>query len=144
MPCRSRDTLGKKFPNTPTTSHSQPSLFFSGCNQEEPLGEHPNIFEEPIGEEEEENIPLEPMAKNRNARGNGERIEGTFPIRKTNGDTKMKNISPSVLPHFHGLTTKDPNTFLFEFVVICRTYDYSEDEKKLKLFPSTLKDVALR
>ena len=55
----------------------------------------------------------------------------------------MKNISPSVLPHFHGLTTEYPNTFLFEFVVICRTYDYAEDEKKLKPFPSTLKDAAL-
>ena len=56
----------------------------------------------------------------------------------------MKNISPSALPHFHGLTTEDPDTFLFEFVVLCRTYDYTEDEQKLKLFPSTLKDAALR
>eukprot|EP00253_Pinus_taeda_P029834 PITA_29834 len=56
---------------------------------------------------------------------------------------KMKNISPSALPHFHGLTTEDPDTFLFEFVVLCRTYDYVEDEKKLNLFPSTLKDAAL-
>jgi len=55
----------------------------------------------------------------------------------------MKNISPSALPHFHVLTTKDLDTFLFEFVVICRTYDYAEDEKKLKLFPSTLKDAVL-
>jgi len=55
----------------------------------------------------------------------------------------MKNISTSTLPHFHGQTTKDPDTFLFKFVVICQTYDYAEDEQKLKLFPSTLKDVAL-
>ena len=55
----------------------------------------------------------------------------------------MNNISPSALPHFHGLTTEDPDTFLFEFSVICRTYDYAEDEQKLKLFPSTLKDGAL-
>ena len=83
------------------------------------------------------------MAEHRNARGNGERIESTFPIRETNGDTKMKNISPSALPHFHGLTTKDRDTFLLEFFVIYRTYDYAEDEQKLKLFPSTLKDAAL-
>jgi len=83
------------------------------------------------------------MAKNINARGNEERIEGTFPIRETNGDSKMKTISPSTLPHFHGLTTEDPDTFLFEFAVICRTYDYAKDEQKLKLFPSTLKDVAV-
>jgi len=58
------------------------------------------------------------MAEHKNATGNGERIEGTFPIRETNADTKMKNISPSALPHFHGLTTEDSNTFLFKFVVI--------------------------
>jgi len=56
----------------------------------------------------------------------------------------MKNISSSSLPHFHALTTEDPNTYLFEFFVICRTYDYTNDEQKLKLFPSTLKDAALR
>jgi len=50
MPHRCRDNLGKILVNTPTASHSKPSLFFGGCNQEEPLGENPNIFEEPIGE----------------------------------------------------------------------------------------------
>ena len=143
MPRRNKDNLGKFLPKTPTTSQSHPSLLFCGSDLEEPLGEQPEIFEEPIGEEEEENIPPETMAENRNARGNGERVEGTFPMWETNGDTKMKNISPSTLPHFHGLTTEDPDTFLFEFTVICWTYDYAEDEKKLKLFPSTLKDVAL-
>jgi len=143
MPHRNRDNSGKNLPNSPTISHSQPSLSFGGSDQEEPLGEKPKIFEEPAGEEEEENIPPERMDEIRNARGNGERIEGTFPIRETNGDTKMKNISFSALPHFHGLSTEDPNTFLFEFVVIYRTYDYVEDEKNLKLFPSTLKDAAL-
>ena len=83
------------------------------------------------------------MAESKNARGNGERIEGTFHIHETNGDTKRNTISPSVLPHFHGLTTEDPDTFLFEFVVIFQTYDYAEDEKKLKLFPSTLKGATL-
>ena len=55
----------------------------------------------------------------------------------------MKNISPLDLTHFHGLTTEDPDTFLFEFVVIFRTYDYVEDEQKLNLFPSTLNDATL-
>ena len=76
--------------------------------------------------------------------GDRERIESALPIKETNGDTKMKNISPSTLPHFHGLTTEVPDTFLFEFVVIWQTYDYTNDEKKLKLFPSTLKDATLR
>ena len=65
-------------------------------------------------------------------------------MKETNGDTKMKNISPSTLPHFHGLTTKYLDTFLFYFLVICRTYDYTNDEHKLKLFSYTLKDAALR
>ena len=144
MPRRNRDNLGKLLTNTPTASNSQPSPFFGGFELEEPLGEQPYIFEEPIGgEEEEEAIPTEPMAETRNDRGNRERVEGAFPIKETNGDTKMKNISPSALPHFHGLTTEDPETFLFEFVFICRTYDYTDDEQKLKLFPSTLKDAAL-
>jgi len=53
------------------------------------------------------------------------RNEGAFCIRETNGDNRMKNISPSSLPHFHGLNSEDPDTLLFEFVVICRTYDYT-------------------
>ena len=59
------------------------------------------------------------MAENRNDRGNRERVEGAFPIRETDGDTRTKNISPSSLTHFHGLTIEDPGTFLFEFYVIC-------------------------
>jgi len=111
---------------------------------EEPLGDQPEIFEEPTwGEDEGEPIPTDLIAENRNDRGDRERIECAFPIRETNGDTKMKNISPFALPHFHGLTSKDPDTFLFEFDVICRTYDYTTDEQKLKLFPSTLKDATL-
>ena len=66
-----------------------------------------------------------------------------FPIRETTGEARMKNISPTSLPHFHGLTSKDPDTFMFEFFVLCRTYDYASNDQKLKLFPFTLKDEAL-
>jgi len=76
------------------------------------------------------------MAENRN--------EEVFPIRETNGEARMKNISPTTLPHFHGLTYEDIHTFMFEFFVVCRTYDYTSDDQDLKLFPSTLKDAALR
>ena len=144
MPHRNKDNSRKFLPNTPNTSLSHPSLFFGGSDLEEPIGEPPEIYEDPITKEEQENIPLETMAEHRNGIGEEERIKGAFPIRETNGDMKMKNISPSALPHFHGLTIEDPDTFLFEFVVLCRTYDYAEDEQKLKLFPSTLKDAALR
>jgi len=55
----------------------------------------------------------------------------------------MKNISPIALPHFHGLDSEDPNAFMFDFAMVCRTYDYTFDEYKLNLFPSTLKDATL-
>ena len=55
----------------------------------------------------------------------------------------MKNISPSVLPRFHGKAAEDLDEFLFEFDILCRSYDYITDAQKLKLFPATLKDNAL-
>jgi hypothetical protein len=66
-----------------------------------------------------------------------------FSIRGSNEETKMKNIPHSTLSNFHGLSKEDPNTFLFEFDVLCRSYDYVSDAHKLNLFPSTLKDVAM-
>lgn len=119
MPHRNRDNLRKFLPNTPTISNSQPSLFFGGCELKDPLGEKLEIFEEPTrGEEEGVPIPTNLMDENRNDKGDRERIEDDFPIREANGDCKMKNISPSSLPHFNGLTSEDPDTFLFEFIVI--------------------------
>ena len=80
MARRNRDNLGKFLPNTPTTSNIKPSLFFDGCELEDPLGEQPEIFEKPIGEEEEP-IPTDIMAENINERGDRGTIEGYFPIR---------------------------------------------------------------
>ena len=56
----------------------------------------------------------------------------------------MKNISPLVLPHFHEKVAEDTDEFLFEFDILCRSYDYISNAQKLKLFPATLKDNALR
>ena len=56
---------------------------------------------------------------------------------------QMKNIPPSALPHFHGKVHEDPDSFLFEFDILCRSYDYSTNAQKLRLFPVTLKDLAL-
>ena len=56
----------------------------------------------------------------------------------------MKNIPPSALPHFHGMSSEDPDSFLFEFDILCRSYNYILDAQKLKLFPATLKESALR
>jgi hypothetical protein len=41
------------------------------------------------------------------------------------------------------MVTKDPDAFIFEFDILCRSYDYCNDAQKLKLFPSTLKDSSL-
>jgi hypothetical protein len=56
----------------------------------------------------------------------------------------MKNIPPSTLPHFHGMSSKDLDSFLFEFDILRRSYNYVRDAQKIKLFPITLKDSALR
>jgi hypothetical protein len=66
-----------------------------------------------------------------------------FPILDPTTTIQMKNIPPSTLPNFHGMVTEDPETFLFEFDVLCHSYDYSNDAQKLKLFPTTLKDATL-
>ena len=56
----------------------------------------------------------------------------------------MKNISPSILHNFHGLRSEDPETFLFEFEVLCISYDYLLDTQNLKLFLDTLKYATLK
>lgn len=67
-----------------------------------------------------------------------------FPIQETNFNVHMKNIPPSVLPNFKGMRSKDPETFLFEFEIISRSYGYSLHTQKLNLFLETLKDRALK
>jgi hypothetical protein len=37
-----------------------------------------------------------------------------------------------------------PDAFLFEFEIMCRSYNYVEDAQNLKLFLTTLKDSSLR
>lgn len=59
-----------------------------------------------------------------------------FPIVDTSAilgeEVKMKNIPPSVLPNFYGMSTKDPDAFMFEFDILCRTYGYTDDIHKLR------------
>jgi len=50
-----------------------------------------------------------------------------FSIKRPNEETKMKNIPHSASPNFHGLCKEYPETFLFEFDVLCRSYDYVLD-----------------
>jgi len=66
--------------------------------------------------------------------GGGHRGEGRgenylsmleFPIGELpRGETPMKNIPLSSLPNFHGLSSQDPDEFLFKFDILCRSYDY--------------------
>lgn len=74
----------------------------------------------------------------------GEQSTFLFPIVDPDTMVQMKDIPPSTLPHFHGKVHEDPDSFLFEFDIMCRSYDYSTDAQKLILFPVTLKDSSLR
>jgi len=49
-----------------------------------------------------------------------------FPIGDIGTGTPTKPIPLTALPNFHGLTSEDPDTFLFEFDIVCRGYDYNE------------------
>jgi hypothetical protein len=67
-----------------------------------------------------------------------------FPILDISRNINMKNIPLSSLPTFRGMSTEDPYLFLFEFDILCRSYNYSDDTQKIKLFPATMKDSTLR
>ena len=84
---------------------------------------------------------FDPMAQNQ---PNTQTSTLQYPIVDSAANAPMKAIPLQHIPTFHGLTSEDPDAFLFEFDVLCRGYDYTTDPYKLKLFPSTLKGVALR
>ena len=67
-----------------------------------------------------------------------------FPIQDIGGSVHMKNIPLYFLPKFHGLRLEDPETFIFEFEIVCRSYSYLLETQKLRLFPTTLKDRTLK
>ena len=71
-------------------------------------------------------------------------MNNEFPIRDFDDQSPLQNINPLAFPKFLGLSSKDLDTFIFEFEVVCRTYDYFIDAKKLRFSPSTLKDASLR
>ena len=66
-----------------------------------------------------------------------------FPIKDLGRVTQMCIIPPSSLPNFHGLENEDPDTFLFEFEILFRGYDYCTNDQRLKVFPLNLKGAAL-
>jgi len=84
---------------------------------------------------------FDPMAQNQ---PNTQTSTLQYPVVDSAANAPMKTIPLKHIPTFHGLTSEDPDAFLFEFNVLCRGYDYTTDPQKLKLFPSTLKGAALR
>ena len=86
------------------------------------------------------------MAQNQNQNQQTPQQTSTlqYPIVDTAVNAPMKAIPLQHIPTFHGLTSEDPDAFLFEFDLLCRGYDYTTNPQKLKLFPSTLKAAALR
>jgi hypothetical protein len=101
------------------------SLFGNQANVDE-QEDHNNVRH---GEEEETGNQTETTFK--------------FPILDTTMNANMKNIPLSTLPTFYAKNNEDPNTFLFEFDILCRSYNYVQDAQKLKLFPTTLKNSTL-
>ena len=78
------------------------------------------------------------------SKGEEPQINSELLIKDSDDQAPMKIINPSPFPNFHVLASEYPDTFIFEFEVVYRTYDYLSDVKKLKIFPSTLKDATLR
>ena len=60
------------------------------------------------------------------------------------GVAPMKNIPLSALPNFHGLSSKDPDEFLFEFDILCRSYDYISNAQKIKSISSNIKGKCIK
>ena len=50
-----------------------------------------------------------------------------FPVLDSTRDVVMKNIPPFSLPYFHGMSTEDPYSFLFEFDILFPSYNYVND-----------------
>ena len=89
-------------------------------------------------------IPSEMEEEEGNKNASAETETFGFPILDISRNISMKNIPLSSLPTFTGMSTKYRDLFLFEFDILCRISNYSNDAQKLKLFPTAMKDSALR
>ena len=67
---------------------------------------------------------FDPMAQNQ---PNTQTSTLQYPIVDSAANAPMKAIPLQHIPTFHGLTSEDPDAFLFEFDVLCRGYDYTTD-----------------
>jgi hypothetical protein len=76
----------------------------------------------------EEELHLENPPNNEDQKNDENTISTlVFPIFDipTRGMAPMKNIPLSSLPKFHALSTEDLDEFLFEFDILCISYDYT-------------------
>jgi hypothetical protein len=69
-------------------------------------------------------IPSEMSEEEGNANATNETETFGFPILDISRNISMKNIPLSSLPTFKGMSTEDPYLFLFEFDILCRSYNY--------------------
>ena len=67
----------------------------------------------------------------------------SFPLPSLVINANLKNIPPNTLPKFYGLAIEDLDTFLFEFDILCHSFDCNTNSHKLKLFLATLKESTL-
>jgi hypothetical protein len=139
---RRRDTLGRLLPTIPFLDNN-PEL---ACNLFEEGGDHEinpfanNLLVELPFEDPEENpfaLILHQAPMSRNPPNRPPAFEFHTIAQQENDN--LKNIPSSLLPKFYGLVLEDPKNFLFEFDILCRSYDYTSDAHRLKLFPATLK-----
>lgn len=66
-----------------------------------------------------------------------------FLITDQNDNNNLKTIPISILPKFYDLINEDLDIFFFEFDILCRSYGYTTDAHRLKLFYATLKESIL-
>jgi hypothetical protein len=106
----------------------EPPSFESPQDQDHPIeGSESEKHSNPI-EELENFVALEESLWGEKILNMGEEVETSkqkepimfeFPIQESKGILQMKNIMPYALPNFHGFPSEDPDTFLFEFDVLC-------------------------
>ena len=72
---------------------------------------------------------MKKMAGRLNENKRNDQTEVTFglPIVEEAQNVTMKNISPLVLPLFHGISNEDPHSSLFEFDILGCIYNYVND-----------------
>lgn len=136
---RHRDKVGKFLSKSPTTETRPSNEEQEQVDCEVAIQEKIEIFVDFLEEEARNFTNLseeEGSTSHHTMADDGDQFEVfEFPIWETNGKTKMKNINPSVLPQFHGLTIEDPNTFFLNLQLFVGLTTTHQMIKSSKYFP---------